>query len=70
MSEASLLLWFAQQSRVEPHLRISSSGGGGNPSPKLTQKYRCGKCDECKAGGFDEESAALNAAIPAASIVA
>ena len=50
VSEASLLLWFAQQSRVEPHLRISSSGGGGNPSPKLTQKYRCGKCDECLVG--------------------
>lgn len=50
VSEASLLLWFAQQSRVEPHLRISSSGGAGNPSPKLTQKYRCGKCDECLVG--------------------
>ena len=24
--------------------------GGGNPSPRLTQKYRCGKCDECLVG--------------------
>ena len=50
VSEACLLLWFAQQSRVEPHLRVDRGGGGGNPSPKLTQKYRCGKCDECLVG--------------------
>ena len=50
VSEASLLLWFAQQSQVEPHKRIKHGGGGGNPSPRLTQKYRCGKCDECLVG--------------------
>jgi len=49
VNEAGLLLWFAQQSRVQPRLpRVLR--GGGNPSPRLTQKYRCGKCDECLVG--------------------
>ncbi len=46
VNDAGLLLWFARQSREAPRLRR----GGGNPSPRLTQKYRCGKCDECLVG--------------------
>ena len=38
VNDASLLLWFARKAR----------------GPKVTQKYRCGKCYECMAGDCGE----------------